>query len=178
MEFTKPDRNIDELHLNGSERLVVFGSGAGGHSFAALRALHGGGKVCALDPRSAMVEKLKSDATRLSLGALTAKVANFEVPGGSGLMGNSYDVAVIPNTLYASSDRLGVLREAFRVVRPGGTVLIVDWTDSFGGMGPQPDHVVPEDKARSLAEKAGFTFERDFIAGAQHYGLIMRKPQH
>ena len=67
------------------------------------------------------------------------------------------------------------LREAKRIIKTGGKLAVVDWSDSFGGIGPMADHVIKEDEARELAVKEGFTFERDFKAGAHHYGLIFKK---
>jgi hypothetical protein len=54
-------------------------------------------------------------------------------------------------------------------------MLLVDWSDSFGGIGPQPEHVLPEAEARALAEEAGFVQSSDIDAGAYHYGLIFQK---
>ena len=51
----------------------------------------------------------------------------------------------------------------------------IDWTDSFGGLGPQPGHVVIESEATTLLTKAGFTCERTFPAGEHHYGIACRK---
>jgi len=175
MEFTKPDSNVAQLELSGTEHIAVFGSGAGGHSFAALRAMKGNGKVVALDPRQDMLDRVASDAQKMTISGLSTKVANFEMPGGTGLFNNSQDVVIIPNTLFSSSNKQAVLNEAFRVVKPEGKLLIVEWRESYGGMGPQPEYVVSEEDAKQYAEKAGFVLEKSFMAGAQHYGLVYKK---
>jgi hypothetical protein len=59
--------------------------------------------------------------------------------------------------------------------QPEGKLLIIDWKESYGGMGPQPDNVVKVEQAKELAKQAGFALEREFNAGAQHYGLIYCK---
>ena len=73
------------------------------------------------------------------------------------------------------AEKEAFLREAKRIIKTGGKLAVVDWSDSFGGIGPMADHVIKEDEARELAVKEGFTFERDFKAGAHHYGLIFKK---
>jgi hypothetical protein len=42
-------------------------------------------------------------------------------------------------------------------------------------MGPHPDQVVYKDDAMRMIKEAGFAFEREISAGAQHYGIICRK---
>ena len=71
-------------------------------------------------------------------------------------------------------DKDTALEEAKRIVRPGGKLMLVDWSESFGGLGPQPDQVIVAKDARELCEKHGFTHERDFDAGDHHYGLAFR----
>jgi len=54
-------------------------------------------------------------------------------------------------------------------------VLVVDWTDSFGGLGPQPDDILSEDAARAMFEEVGLAFEKNIDAGEHHYGIIFKK---
>jgi len=176
MQFTNPDNNVAQLELEGTERVAVFGAGAGGHSFAALRALKGNGKVTAIDVRTQLLERVASEAAQLKMRGLVAKTADYQRQGGTGLMDSSQDVVIVPNTLFAAQDKPTMLAEAYRVLRPGGKLLIVDWSASFGGMGPQPEHVVPKEEAIRLAEEARFAQVKEFAAGAQHYGLVYRKP--
>ena len=173
--FTNPDNNIAQLRLRGGERVAVFGSGAGGHSFAALRALKGRGGVVAFDVRGQLLEKIKNDAVRMRISGLTTKCVDYQRVGGTNMGASSFDVIVIPNTLFAAEHKLDMLKEAHRVLRLGGRVLLVDWNESYGGMGPQPEHVVSEERAEALLTEAGFTVDSRFDAGAQHYGIIAQK---
>lgn len=176
MQFTNPQQNIRELGLTGEETLVIFGSGAGGHTFAALQVLGGKGRVVAIDPRQQLLDRVQSEVDRMRLTGFTAKCADYERANGTGLQQQYADVVMVPNTLFSASHKGALLDEAFRVLKFGGKLLLVDWKDSFGGMGPQPEHVVSEDVARTLIETAGFATERTYTAGAQHYGILVRKP--
>lgn len=68
-----------------------------------------------------------------------------------------------------------MVREAKRVLRPGGRALVIDWTDSFGGLGPKPEMVFRKEKAGEMFEKNGFHLDREILAGVHHYGLIYKK---
>jgi len=62
-----------------------------------------------------------------------------------------------------------------RTVRSGGRFFVIDWTESFAGMGPQPGQVISAADVTALFEANGFVFEREFPAGDHHYGLAFRK---
>jgi hypothetical protein len=59
-----------------------------------------------------------------------------------------------------------------KILKPEGELLIVEWSQSHGGIGPHPNHVVPEEKAEMLAQKHGFRLEKRLRAGDYHYAFI------
>ena len=67
------------------------------------------------------------------------------------------------------------MAEAYRILKSGGKVLVIDWTDSYGGMGPPVSDIVSSDNARYICEEAGFIFEKEFSAGTHHFGFIVKK---
>jgi hypothetical protein len=79
------------------------------------------------------------------------------------------------NVLFQLEDKATALLEVARTLRSGGKFFLVDWTDSFGGLGPHPDQVLARDAARALVEGSGFVYERTFDAGDHHYGLAFRR---
>ena len=62
-----------------------------------------------------------------------------------------------------------------RILKPAGRVVIIDWADSFGGIGPKPEMIVKKEKIMDDLEKNGFHLDREIPAGAHHYGLIYKK---
>ena len=67
------------------------------------------------------------------------------------------------------------IKEMGRTIRSGGKFFVIDWTESFAGMGPQPGSVVTVADATALLEANGFVFEHEFPSGNHHYGLAFRK---
>ena len=175
MGFTKPEKNIEQLELKDRDTVAVFGSGAGGHSFAVARALKGTGRVYAIDVRKDMLSKLKNESLKQNLTNIVPVLGNIEIPRGTTLEDSSCNVVVIPNTLFAYDDKPAIMHEAYRILKEEGRLLVVDWKDSFGGMGPTPEHIVTEQKATELAVGAGFSFLKTISAGTHHYGALYRK---
>jgi ubiquinone/menaquinone biosynthesis C-methylase UbiE len=176
MNFSNPDDNIREFGLMPGEKVVVFGSGSGGHTLAAARALKGSGTIYGIDVRGAMVEKLKKEAQERHHLNIRVLYGNVDRLSGTGVGVMSADAVIIPDTLFAYRDKESMLKEADRIMKPGGRLLIVEWAASFAGAGPAPQDVCREEDALNFAKKAGFEYDRRFSAGSYHYALIFHKP--
>jgi ubiquinone/menaquinone biosynthesis C-methylase UbiE len=120
---------------------------------------------------------LEKEARRLGFENIHTIWTDLEEPGGTTLGNASMDAVIASNILFQIEHKEYFLQEVFRILKYGGKALIVDWNDSFGGIGPQSEAVVRRTVAHSLAEKAGFLFEKDVDAGSHHYGMIFRKPR-
>ncbi|MDO8590723.1 MAG: methyltransferase domain-containing protein, partial [bacterium] len=152
-----------------------LGSGAGFYTIAAARAVGNSGRVYAIDILKDMLQKIKNEAQRSGIHNIEALWGNVEKLGGTRLADASVDSVLVCNTLFQLEDKNDFPLEVKRILKPKGKVLVVDWKESYGNMGPHRDHVVTTDAARSLFEKVGFTFEREISAGAHHYGIIFRR---
>lgn len=173
--FFDPRHILRQLGLTrGDEEVVDFGCGYGTFSLAAARMTTG--TVYALDIDPAMIEETAARARHLGLTNVRPIERDFEA-NGAGLPPNSVDYAMLFNILHAQ-DVTGLLREAFRVLRPDGTLGIIHWIhDARTPRGP-PMNIRPRpEQCVQWAEDAGFK-----LTGAPielppyHYGLMARKP--
>ena len=126
-------RAAELLRLQGGERVLVDGCGTG----ADLPHLPAGIHVTAADLTPAMVERTRRLAARLG-GPVDARVMDaqaLDLPDGS------FDAVLLHLILAVVPDPLAALREAERVLRPGGRATVLDkW--------------VPEGARPSLARRA------------------------
>lgn len=173
--FSDPQKNIEQLRIEPGTTVADIGSGAGFYTMAAAQATGEKGKVYAIDVLKELLEKLKNEARRSHLLNIETIWGNAEKLGGTRLADLSVDVALVCNTLFQLEHKTDFPFEIKRILKVGGRVLIVDWKESFGGMGPQPQHVFTSDMTRKLFEPAGFTFDREISAGAHHYGLVFHR---
>mgnify|MGYP003395695789 CR=1 FL=1 len=84
------------------------------------------------------------------------------------------DVVIISKTLKKKVNKYEALHEARRILKTAGKLAIIDWSESYSGMGPTKSDVVQKEAALELARMAGFTLMNEFAAGAHHYGLLLR----
>lgn len=173
--FIVPEVVATHFHLRPGDQVADFGAGSG-HFEAVLSRLVGPeGKVLAIEIQKGLVEKLDDKVRRERLGNVTTLWGDIEEVGGTKIADAALDAAIMVNTLFQMESKNAAVSEIYRVLRGGGKFFLIDWSESWGGLGPQPGQVLNADEARSLAETAGFTFERNFDAGDHHYGLAFRK---
>lgn len=173
--FSDPKKNIEQCGIQAGMEIADFGSGSGHYSLEAGRALISTGRVYAIDIQQELLTKLKNTASREGVYNIEVIWGDIEKLNGTKLKDNSIDLVLLSNILFQVDDKEGVVREAKRVLRPGGRVLVIDWTDSFDGLGPKPEVVFRKEKASEMFEKNGFHLDREILAGVHHYGLIYKK---
>jgi len=172
--FAHPKRNILALGIDHAMKVADFGAGSGAYALAMAEHLEGSGIVYALDIQKDLLRRLHNEAKARNLKNVEILWADLEVPGGSKLSDGLLDLVLVSNLLFQLEDKAAVLAEAKRIVKNGGRVAIIDWSESFGGMGPHPESVVTREAAYAFAQDAGLTFQKEFAAGAHHYGLVFR----
>ena len=176
MAFTDPEKNVAELHLREGMIVADLGAGIGQHAVAAGNRVGEKGRVYAIEVQKDLLQNVKTAAKEAKLANIDVIWGDIEVLHGTKIADNSIDAVIITNVFFQVEDDEGMLAEAFRILKKGGKTLIVDWTDSFGGLGPHPKDVITEENARRMLGETGFAVERSFPAGDHHYGVIAKKP--
>jgi ubiquinone/menaquinone biosynthesis C-methylase UbiE len=175
MYFSDPAHNVAQFGLRVGDLVADLGAGVGHHALALAKAVDVSGKVYAVDLQKELLKELMVRARDAGVINIVPIAADIEKPKGTGLEENSVDAVLISNALFQSSDRFAFLKEAFRILKPSGEALIIDWNESFKGMGPSEKLLVSKDALNEIAEEVGFTFDRTIGAGDHHYGLIFKK---
>lgn len=175
MHFMKPDTVTTQFHLREGDSVADLGAGSGHFTFEMAKAVGANGRVYALEIQKTLAESIKHEARKRRLNNIEILWGDLESQKGIKLGANSLDLALLSNTLFQLQDKEKVLGFIASTLKVGGKLIIIEWADSFGGVGPERSAIIPEMKARSLAEGVGFVLERSFPAGAHHYGLAFRK---
>ena len=173
--FSDPKKNLSQFDIMPTMSVGDFGSGAGYYSIALAKMVGETGRVYAIDIQKELLGKIKNDSAKEHLFNIDIIWADFEAPLGTRLGDSVLDRGVISNVLYQVENKEGFIKEVSRVLRPSGKVLVIDWLDSFGGLGPHKKSILVKEECRKLFEKGGFVFEKEIKAGAHHYGFILKK---
>ena len=181
MSFVTPGEVVGHLHLADKMVVADLGAGTGAYCFALADLIKRENiqeaTIYAVDVQKAMLEHLRADIAHRGYSGIETLWADIEVPGGVKLADRICDAVVISNVLFQSEPeaRTVLAREAVRILKPGGQMLVLDWTGSFGSMGPHPAQVMTAAMAKELLTKAGLTVANEFSAGSHHWGLLLRR---
>ncbi|MCU0660426.1 MAG: class I SAM-dependent methyltransferase [Candidatus Pacebacteria bacterium] len=173
--FANPETIIRQCALSEGMQVADLGAGSGAYAIAAARHVRGG-KVYAVEVQKELLTRIQNEASHAHLTNIEILWGNIEKYGGTKLKDASMDFVIASNVLFQVEDRNAFVREISRVTKPGGRVLLVDWSDSFGGMGPSGEHVITKPIAESFFISEGFLVEKEVSAGAHHYGILFNKP--
>ena len=152
-----------------------LGSGSGFFTRAAARAVGAGGVVWAIEAQRELLPRLKNLAEGEGLKNVEVLQGDAEVVGGTHLPDGAFDIAIAANILFSVEHKHEFVAEVRRILKKGGQALVIDWTDSHGGLGPHPGHVVTREAAEKMFESQSFSIVRAIHAGAYHWGFLARK---
>lgn len=175
MAFADPKKHVEQFALSRGQVVADFGVGAGYLAVEAAEQVGSEGKVYVIDIQQDLLTKVQHLAQEHHLKIIQYVHGDLERPRGSTLPDASVDAVIVSNILFQVEDKRAVLIEAVRILKNGGRVLLIDWSGSFGGMGPLAEHVFSEETARALAEDVGLVFEASIDAGSYHHGSTFIK---
>lgn len=173
--FADPQKNIEQFELKAGMLVADIGSGSGFYTFAAAKSVGDSGKVFAVDIQKDLLTKLKNEATKQKLFNIEIVWGDLENVNGSRLASEAVQAAIVSNIFFQVKNKSVFIAEVSRILRPGGRVLFIDWSDSFGGLGPRTQDVFTESMAMEMWQAAGFSKEKNISAGEHHYGIIFVK---
>jgi ubiquinone/menaquinone biosynthesis C-methylase UbiE len=152
-----------------------FGAGSGHYALEMAQLLNGEGHVYAIDVQKDLLTRLRNETHKRGYKNVEIIWGDLERPGASKLADSLVDLVLMSNILFQLEIKEPPVEEAWRILKPHGRLVVIDWSESFGGLGPIKKHVFKKDDAVQLIPAHGFRFAEEFEAGAHHYGIIFEK---
>lgn len=145
-------------------------------TFEAARCVGSSGRVVAVDVRPSAVDSIRARKTLGAYSHVEACHAHPEKYEGIPLPHGSADAVLLVGGLSSARDRLGVVREAVRLLNSRGCLIVADWHPLHGHEhGPVREQRVSNPEARSLCVHHGLSDIRPVEVGGRHYAFVARR---
>lgn len=146
-----PRKVIERSGIEQGFNVSEIGCGSGTFTIPAARKVGAEGKVYAVDIQEGMLDQLKKKLARPE----NEDIKNIEIIKADALslpfLKNSMDLVFMVTVLQEIPDRTKALKEACRILKPGGILAITEFL-------PDPDYPLKRTTIKE-GEKAGFAFD-------------------
>lgn len=167
-----PDRVIASIGIESGMVIADIGCGIGYFSFPMALAAGAAGKVYALDINPLMLEELNrriEAAGTTNIESVQSSENGFKLPP------ESVDVAFTSTVHHELHDPVLFLKQCHAILKPHGTMAIVDWNAVEESHGPPLHKRVPLTSAKADLEAAGFCLESEQLIGTSFYLVVGKK---
>src|ERR1051326_6838644 len=124
-DFLNVQEVLHNLHLTEHTTAAEFGCGTGHFSLALAKKIKKG-RIYALDIQEEKLSALKGKIAHERILNVFPILCDLEAKFGSTLQADSLDLVLIPNLLFQSADKNAILKEAVRVLKSNGQLLVID----------------------------------------------------
>jgi ubiquinone/menaquinone biosynthesis C-methylase UbiE len=174
-EFLDPREILLQSDISMGDAVADFGCSAGFFTFPAARIVGERGVVYAFDILPEALQAIRSQSSLFGITNVVPVRVDLEKKNATKLDEESVDIVVLKDLLFQNEKKGKIITEVFRVLKPGGQAIVVEWQDSFRtAVGPRTEDRVPPKKIEKLFSK-GFHVDKHVDAGNYHYALIFKK---
>lgn len=171
-----PGKILSRLKVKEGTKIADLGCGGAGHFIIPAAAMVGDETIVyAVDILKSVLKSVASKASIEGINNIKSIWSNLEIVGATNIKEASMDVALLINILFQSKNQENIIKEAKRLLKRNGKLLIIDWNDTPASFGPPPNNRVKADEIQKTAENLGLKLIEEFDAGNYHYGLIFKQ---
>jgi ubiquinone/menaquinone biosynthesis C-methylase UbiE len=173
--FLNPKQLLSGLKIIKSGFYVAdFGCGSGYFTLPLAELVGKEGQVTAVDVLENVLQLIQKRAESNGIFNIKTVHANLEKERGSNLRETSQDIVFLANILFQSKEKEAILKEAVRVLKPGGKMIVIDWLPDNYFTTDKGWRISPEE-LKKMTSKLELRFEEAFQPDSYHYGLIYTK---
>ena len=163
----------EELGVGKPYEVADIGAGTGFFAVRFAPLLAPGGRIWACDVAPAMVAWMQSNLPEAVRGTVIPRTVD---ESRIDLEDSSLELAYMINVYHELESPEATLRDIRRLLRPGGTIGIVDWRKTPTPEGPPVSHRVEEHEIIGSLQTAGFVRTRSSARLPYHSLVVANKP--
>jgi ubiquinone/menaquinone biosynthesis C-methylase UbiE len=175
-KFNDPEKILFAAGLTSGQVFADYGAGSGFYSLAAGKIVGERGIVLAVDILQTALDHIAAEGRLKGLRNIKTVHADLENPQSLASIGvGSVDMVLFSNITHQIKSKQTLFAEAYRVLKTGGKLLVIDWNDMPSPIGPPAAGRLPSQEVQRFAQESHLKSAGEVPADAYHYGLMFIK---
>ncbi|MDP3971025.1 MAG: class I SAM-dependent methyltransferase [bacterium] len=169
---------IKKAGVKPGDIIADLGTGREGRmALSAGRIVGEHGIAYAVDVVKSILPTIATKAKVHGINNVQTVWSNLEIYGATrAITDNALDVAFLVTTLFQSKQRMKIMQETYRMMKPGARLAVVDWKPGVSApFGPEEAVRVHPEEIKGYATELSMQLIEEFDAGQYHWGLIFVK---
>ena len=168
-ELRIPELLRDVLKIKGGTVAIDLGAGTGAFALRLAPLMGTKGRVYAVDDSADMLSILRSRNPPPNLFTIKANFTS------TGLDSGIADFCLAAFIVHETKEKQALVNEAYRLLKPGGRLLVLEWRAELDAPGPPKQIRVTPGEMDSLFRAAGFSEIVSQNWTEKHYYVIGKK---
>ncbi len=175
-KFLDPEKVLFASGLSSGQTFVDLGSGSGFYTLAASKIVGEQGIVHSIDILETALDHIAAEARLKNLRNIKTLVCNLENKDAcSQIESGTVDCVLFSKIAHQIENKKGLFAEAYRLLKSGGKLVIIEWNDQPGPVGPEASQRISPEEVARFAKAATFKEAGSINVDPYHYGLIYIK---
>jgi len=175
-KFLDPERILFAAGLGAGHAFADLGAGSGYYSLAGAKIVGEQGVVYSVDVLETALDHIAAESRLKNVRNIKTLACDLEqanackqIPTGG------VDVVLLSNITHQITNRQNLYAECYRMLKTGGKLVVLEWNDHHGPLGPLQTHRVSESDISALAKAASLKPAGKLEVDSYHYGLMFIK---
>jgi predicted methyltransferase len=175
-KFLDPESVMFLAGLKPNQTVTDFGAGSGYYALAAAKIVGHNGMVNVVDIKEESLDHLSGEARMRGYKQIKTYQMDLDLPKLSKQIPVGYsDMVVLANILHEITVPENLLAHSYAMLKTGGLLLVVDWNDQPGPIGPPAEKRLHPSNVKKQIESCSLKYIKDIPTDAFHFAMVFEK---
>lgn len=174
-KFLNPEQILFGAGLSMGQTVVDLGAGSGFYATAAAKLTGDTGNIYVVDVMDSALDHVSAEARLRGYRSIKTIRADLEKDDVSEVPTGCADMVVLANVIHQLNNRKSLFALAYRMLKTGGKLVVVDWNTFPSPIGPSISSRVDEGEVSQTAAHSSFKPAGKLTTDKYHYGLVYIK---
>lgn len=175
-KFLDPEKILFAAGLSEGQIVADLGSGSGFYALAAGKIVGDNGLVYAVDVLDTALDHISAEGRLKGVRNLKTMRTDLELLNSCRLIPTgSVDMVILANITHQIKNQNVLFTEAYRMLKTGGELVVIEWNDQPGPIGPRAAERIQPANLRKLTKQITLKEAGTLETDSYHYGLMFVK---